>query len=422
MTALVGILNKKAAVIAADSAMTVTNGERMKIYNNATKIFNLTQHGSIGVMLFNSVDFMYTPWEVIINLYRDKRGDKVFDSVKEYTEDVFEFLRSSDFFISEEEQMDSFIREFSLYYSMVKDDAKEDIDHEKERMAAQNKPFNESVVRSFIEDSRKSVGTLAKGTGMTSNFKDYTEKEFNAYLKRVFDYIKNSSTEVDWPDSFKDEWQKKKWQHSFYSYVRSRLYFNGTGLVFVGYGEKDIFPTLIPVYVSFGFDHRLRGYIDEENETVVHGYNSSYVCPFGQTDVMTTLLRGIAPSIYDKIEDVHQKEMNNAKEKIAKLLEHENVLDKIVDKVRKLSFDDFDKRSNEAIRNYMGTEYGDKIIDAIDSFSVNDMATMAENLVSITGLQRHFSSSDETVGGPIDVAVITKSDGFRWIKNKNIIN
>ncbi len=60
MTALVGILNKKAAVIAADSAMTVTNGERMKIYNNATKIFNLTQHGSIGVMLFNSVDFMYS--------------------------------------------------------------------------------------------------------------------------------------------------------------------------------------------------------------------------------------------------------------------------------------------------------------------------------------------------------------------------
>lgn len=422
MTALVGILNKKAAVIAADSAMTVTNGDRMKIYNNATKIFNLTQHGSIGVMLFNAVEFMKTPWEVIISLYRDKRGDKVFDSVKEYAEDFFDFLRSSDFFISEEEQMDSFVREFGLYYSKVKDDAQEDIDYVKERMAAQNKPFKKSLVRSFVDDSRESIGILARGTGITPDFDGYTEKNFNAYIKKVFDYIKDSSSEEYWPDGFKDEWQKKKWQHSFYNYVRSRLYFNGSGLVFVGYGEKDIFPTLLPIYVSFGFDHRLRAYIDEENITVVHGYNSSYVCPFGQTDVMVTLLRGISPSLYDKIKEVHQKEMDDAKEKIAKLLEQENVLDEIVDKVRKINFDDFDKQSNETIQNYMSTEYGDNIIDAIDSFNIKDMATMAENLVSITGLQRHFSSSDETVGGPIDVAVITKSDGFRWVKNKNIIN
>ena len=47
------------------------------------------------------------------------------------------------------------------------------------------------------------------------------------------------------------------------------------------------------------------------------------------------------------------------------------------------------------------------------------MANMGESLISVTNLQRHISSSDESVGGPIDVAVITRSEGFIWIKHKD---
>lgn len=43
---------------------------------------------------------------------------------------------------------------------------------------------------------------------------------------------------------------------------------------------------------------------------------------------------------------------------------------------------------------------------------------MAEALLSITSLKRKMSISLETVGGPIDVAVITKGDGFIWVKRK----
>ena len=42
MTAIVGILNKRAAVLAADSALTVVKGDKMKIYNTTTKIFQLS--------------------------------------------------------------------------------------------------------------------------------------------------------------------------------------------------------------------------------------------------------------------------------------------------------------------------------------------------------------------------------------------
>ncbi len=44
---------------------------------------------------------------------------------------------------------------------------------------------------------------------------------------------------------------------------------------------------------------------------------------------------------------------------------------------------------------------------------------MAESLVNLTSFKRRVTMDPETVGGPIDVAVISKGDGFVWIKRKH---
>ncbi len=44
---------------------------------------------------------------------------------------------------------------------------------------------------------------------------------------------------------------------------------------------------------------------------------------------------------------------------------------------------------------------------------------MAETLVNLTSFARKVKLGSETVGGPIDVAVISKGDGFIWIKRKH---
>jgi hypothetical protein len=48
-----------------------------------------------------------------------------------------------------------------------------------------------------------------------------------------------------------------------------------------------------------------------------------------------------------------------------------------------------------------------------------ELAGMAESLVSLTSFKRRVTHDPETVGGPIDVAVISKGDGFIWINKKN---
>lgn len=48
-----------------------------------------------------------------------------------------------------------------------------------------------------------------------------------------------------------------------------------------------------------------------------------------------------------------------------------------------------------------------------------EIAKLADSLVSITSVHRKVAVTLETVGGPTDVALISKGDGFIWIKRKH---
>lgn len=49
----------------------------------------------------------------------------------------------------------------------------------------------------------------------------------------------------------------------------------------------------------------------------------------------------------------------------------------------------------------------------------DELSNVAESLVNLNSFQKKVSMDDETVGGPIDVAVISKGDGLIWIKRKH---
>jgi hypothetical protein len=59
------------------------------------------------------------------------------------------------------------------------------------------------------------------------------------------------------------------------------------------------------------------------------------------------------------------------------------------------------------------------ITSAVSFLPKDELAAMAESLVNLTSFKRKISLNAETVGGPVDVAVISKGDGFIWIKRKH---
>lgn len=71
---------------------------------------------------------------------------------------------------------------------------------------------------------------------------------------------------------------------------------------------------------------------------------------------------------------------------------------------------------NEKIQRFKEKRFIDPIIYNVQVLPKKELAEMAEALVQLTSFKRKVTAAVESVGGPIDVAVISKSDGFVWFK------
>ena len=78
----------------------------------------------------------------------------------------------------------------------------------------------------------------------------------------------------------------------------------------------------------------------------------------------------------------------------------------------------YDTILNNSLR-YRDVEFESPTLDMATLLPKDELANLAESLVSLTALHRKVSRDLETVGGAIDVAVISKGDGFVWIKRKH---
>lgn len=416
MTAIVGILNKRGAVMAADSAVTVTNGGKTKIYNTATKIFRMSLENPVGVMIFSSSEFIGTPWDVIFKLYRDTRGKQSFNKLEEYAKNFVDFLSAENYFSSVKSQKDYFIRELSNFYYTIRDEVLNEYQSKMESMTDNeaSEIDSDQMLHTILEDQLKAAFELYSEKEINPEFEDYTIENLRSYGNESFKELLDLCEEDNMPNDMRQQWEE-----CFLAYIRSNHYYRGSGIVFVGYGSKDIYPSLLPIYISGAFDHRLRYHFDYDSAESVTTDDRAFICPFAQTDVMMTLMKGIAPELFDVVDGQLAESMQKVKDDIVEKLTKANVSQDVIDTIIESTQDKIQEEFQEKVIDYIQEEYIDGIIDAVDSFSIDDMANMGESLISVTNLQRHISSSDESVGGPIDVAVVTRSEGFIWIKHKD---
>lgn len=410
MTAIVGILNKRAAVMAADSAVTVRNDKGVKIYNTATKIFSLSDEHPIGVMIYDNVEFMGTPWDLIFNLYRKERGGRACQSVQEYAEEFIRFLKEKEFYSNEESRENYLLLEMSAYYNMVKEEVFDQL--EKEGISVED----ENAVRKELKEVINSMNGIYEEIGTCKDFAKYTEKEFSKTSKKLLDSLMDACEDEHLPTDM-----RREWQHGIFVHLRSELFLNsiGTGVVFVGYGEKDIFPSAFPTVIGGAIDNRLRYNFNLERADKITHDNTAWILPFAQEDVMLTMMKGIAPDLYTAITDEVQSSMENAVQQVVKELGMKD--DHLVTEVATPIIEKLQNEFAEKIDDIITEKYTSGLVDTVESFNVEDMVNMAESLISITNLQCHITSSEESVGGPIDVAVITKTGGFQWAKQKDRI-
>jgi hypothetical protein len=74
---------------------------------------------------------------------------------------------------------------------------------------------------------------------------------------------------------------------------------------------------------------------------------------------------------------------------------------------------------NGELASHISKRHIDPMFETVSILPKEELAAMAESLVSLTSVKRKMSLDLETVGGPVDVAIITKGDGFVWVKRKH---
>jgi hypothetical protein len=402
MTAEIAILNKSAIAVAADSAVTRGNN---KVHITANKIFRISQTLPLGLMVYGNADVFGMPWEVLAKLYRDENGTKSHSSVIGAAQDFIAFITGPRF---------------------VNDDIKEgeminiayDVAMKLHRVCSGKTKILRSA--SFSEEI-KSLTVRVEARGLLENYAVPDDRAFareygalcREVLREVFDEDSRLSIAASKPFP---ELVRKVTEHKFFSSYLS-------GFVVFGFGADDFLPVLQHFHVDGAPYGKPR--ISPTDATFIKrsvGEEVS-VLAFAQRDTASLFMEGVSSST----KTFFLKAMRLSLEKFG------NKIFKEFTDASKITSDEaavynalfvkeinaFTNTFTEEVDNYLNENSVSRILYALDGIGKEDMAKLAESLVEITSLKMRVSRDVETVGGPIDVAVLSKTDGFIWIKRKH---
>ncbi len=198
---------------------------------------------------------------------------------------------------------------------------------------------------------------------------------------------------------------------------------NESGIVLAGFGQKEYFPSL----VSSSLVARLDGSVlaTQPDETNISTQTSGHLEAFAQNAPAMGWIYGISSEVRHVI--AHHWE--NWTEKLlapALIAELQNDSTfsppqrrKAAREVQKLArnqlIDFFDH-----MNDYQDNEAWKPLVDSVSVLPKDELGFLAESLVNITALKQRVSVQDtKTVGGAIDVALISIGDGFVWINRKH---
>jgi hypothetical protein len=197
---------------------------------------------------------------------------------------------------------------------------------------------------------------------------------------------------------------------------------NNSGVVIAGFGDKDIYPSCYHYDVAAVFEGKTIKREFKPN-TISHNMGASIV-PFAQSDDVHTFMSGIGPKLMDFLSDsFHEIMTEKLPEKLSDELEKELGLSKSQKKkLSKIAKDMCKGACDYSFKQFdiqQKINYVTPVVEATGFLSKGELAAMAETLVNLVSFRKQVTMETETVGGPIDVAVITKGDGLIWIKRKH---
>lgn len=415
LTAQIAMMNKNAVALATDSAVTTRNARGSKVHNSANKLFTLSKYEPVGIMVHANAEFMGYPWETLIKSYRRQLGATSFDSIAEYADDFFRFLLNEERLFGVPSQEEWFRSEVESYVALLNNDF---IKRVRKYFDENGKQLDEEgalrILEEFLTDNQTRLAShdVLPCYGADEQLIPFTE---------LATPIVDSALE-------------KFFQEMPIEDVRTRLRAivvrrfitdSGTGysgLVFAGFGRAEFLPVVKSCWIDGIFAGQLRQVAYPRLSGDMNQGGTSSIFPFAQSDSVYRFLQGIDPSYKTQAEthlDVMTSEITSyVRDSALNLIEEEGVREVTAINLDVAVAESRQKLAQKLVEMEQLT-FLLPVMEVIASLPKEDLAAIAESLVNLTSFQRKILQETETVGGPIDVAVISKGDGFVWIHRKH---
>jgi len=400
MTAEMAILNRTAVALAADSVVTLSSQSGRKTYDSAEKIFELSRFQPIGLMIYNNAQHLNAPLEVVVRSYRATlSATTTFDRLEGVWPSFSDFL--IDFPHTEADRLDHLRRMAA-------------VELDKLSIIQFNFMF-ESVVRKRRPRGERSIDRVraaiagrraeAEAVLIEGYLSDKTEADFIDHYGATIDGIANRALRsMDINAQLRQEIYGLFW-----ALVRSRLRTDAfTGFVFAGFGRSDLFPTLRSVEVDGIYFDRFRVVRDEVTDIDRRG-DTAAVVPFAQTDMAERFIFGIDRSAEDALEKIMMSMVGDVLGSRPRTFPAE-AREQLLEAARTRFQAGLERLKTQSEQNLKGV---------VDHLSKKELADVAYSLVELTSRKRRYSSDPETVGGPIDVAILSRNEGFIWVRRKH---
>jgi len=419
MTAIIGILNKSAVAVAADSAVTVAAGGNTKVYNYANKIFNLVIGKPIAIMVYNSAEFVGIPWETIIKMYRTYLNHSGFSHTRDYREDFIKFLRTFKTYFDDSMEEKTVTEVTFRIIGIIDRELNSDLREEytPEDFFSRTPSEIREIHRSKLVDIISSDTGRVRAAADLASLKAVTVTEIKRRHKNLIDSMVNEELLRDY-NLVDDVLILGKMRTLIALCLKRNIFMEAyTGLVFTGFGDKEIFPSLYSADVGGVVDKKLRYRLSEG--TAIDMKNDAIITPFAQTDIMATFVEGIDPYVRDSIPKVFESALNEFKDHILGEIDFSSEAEKDLKKILNSAVPKVVEILTRRLEGLRFDKHIHPMLFCISSLSKEDLTEMAESLINLTYLKRRASFREESGGRPVDVAVITKGDGFIWIKRKH---
>lgn len=403
MSAGICIMNKNAIAMAADSAVTI--GQHVAIHNSANKLFSLSRSEPVGVIVYANASLMQVPIEIVIKQYKANLGDKSFRNLEDYVYDFIDYLQNNTTLFHFDKTERQYVEEVcvDLFAGMLGD-----------RNLYINQKLEE-VSRELTAEEVSEINNKAFQT--TCDFIDRQNKvpsfSFATYIENT--YYPSIKARINNNFQWISEEQSKKLAKKVCTLFDSNFFRNGfVGMAFAGYGTDEIFPQMMHIEIGGIINNKLR-YLEKEKVSIDEN-NDATITPLAQTDVMQTFLFGINDAFLQTIESEVPLQITRKLTDIDSNCFASDKKDTVISELTESTKDilnEIIKKANE--------EYMLPIIQSVATLPIEELSLFAESMINITSVRRKVALDGNigTVGGPIDVAIISKHDGFIWMKRKH---